>query len=140
MAARRPSLPLPHEKIIRDLESDLYMARRAIIELMPDAAKKVLDSFDGKTRADVWIWAETAAQQIVNLCEDVTVQMYDGYPLWAPRAVCPLCGGGSSAPYENGFALPTGLERHLLGSHNSHQCDVFGAAVALAKWRADSPL
>lgn len=44
----RPRLSLPHEKIIRDLESDLYMARRAIIELMPDPAKKVLYSFNGR--------------------------------------------------------------------------------------------
>lgn len=66
--------------------------------------------------------------------------MYDGYPLGAPRAVCPLCVGDSLTPYEKGFALPTGLEWYLLGTHNSRQCDVFGAAVALARWRADCPL
>lgn len=70
MPARRPRLPLPHEKIIRDLESDLYMARRAIIGLMPEAARKVLYSFNGKAHHEVWIWAESAAQQIVGLCED----------------------------------------------------------------------
>lgn len=137
MPARRPRIPLPHEATIRRLEEDLFMARRTIVELMPEQFQRVLDSFRGDDRTAVWEWAEKAADQIVDLCDTAEQKYYDGYPLGAPRAPCPLCGGGSSTPYDKGFALPTGLFRHLMGSHNSRQCEVFGAALQLALTRAD---
>jgi len=137
MPARRPINAPPYEETIRRLSSDLYMARRTIVDLMPEPAQRILDSFDGEDRREVWIWAEKAADQIVGLCETVEQKYYDGYPLGAPRARCPLCGGGSSTPYDKGFAIPEGLFRHLLGSHNSRQCDVFAAATQLALDGAD---
>jgi hypothetical protein len=32
------------------------------------------------------------------------------------RACCPLCGEGTSSPYDVGFAFPDGLQRHLVGA------------------------
>lgn len=137
MPARRPRVPLPHEQVIRSLKSDLDMARRTIVDLVPEPARRILDSFDGDQLTAVLVWAEKAAGQIVDLCETVEQKYYDGYPLGAPRAVCPLCRGGSSTPYDKGFAVPEGLFRHLLGSHNSRQCDEFAAAFQLALVGAD---
>jgi hypothetical protein len=44
-----------------------------------------------------------------------------------------LCGDGSQGPYDEGFALPEGLRRHLVGWGNTHQCRVTHAAFVLAK-------
>jgi hypothetical protein len=60
--------------------------------------------------------------------------------LWAvmkgyfgPRAYCPLCGSGSSGPYDRGFALPEGLRRHLTGFGNAGACDVLSPVLDLAR-------
>jgi hypothetical protein len=49
------------------------------------------------------------------------------------RAYCPLCGAGNSGPYEDGFALPEGLRRHIVGWGNMRRCPVFEAAYRLAQ-------
>ncbi|MBS1583308.1 MAG: hypothetical protein JST66_14000 [Bacteroidetes bacterium] len=50
-----------------------------------------------------------------------------------PRVNCPLCKRSTSGPYAEGFKLPDGLRRHLLGEGNAHQCDVLNAVFELAK-------
>jgi hypothetical protein len=47
------------------------------------------------------------------------------------RALCPMCGGGSSSGYAPGFSLPEGLSRHLMGRGNSLRCEVMVAAFQL---------
>lgn len=118
---------------IRRLESDLAMARYALIDLMAPEAQSVLrDVTLCKDRDSLWSTARQAAERILGLCQDVDAATQRGYQLGAPRANCPLCKAGSTSPYDNGFALPEGLTRHLLGSHNSRQCPVFNAAMELA--------
>lgn len=132
MAKRRPSnlfAPNPFEERIRRLEDDLFLARTAIIDLMPEPAQKVLDSYYGAENA--WAWSREASEKVVSLCEDVIPSVYDGYD--SPRAKCPLCKSGPATPYHEGFALPEGLIRHLLGTHNSRACPVFDAARALSR-------
>lgn len=50
------------------------------------------------------------------------------------RALCPLCGCKPRGPYSmGGYALPTGLERHLTGWGNAHQCLVMQVIRAEAR-------
>jgi len=51
---------------------------------------------------------------------------------FSDRAYCPLCGDGSTSPYSNGFTVPEGLRRHLLGWGNMYQCSVMKTALRLA--------
>ena len=141
--ARRPTYTRSSEieTKVRELEHELWVARTAIIDLMSEPAREILKGHyrhEMNSWGDAWHWAERAAEQIVELCEDVQQATYQGYPMGAPRANCPLCGRGTSGPYAEGFALPEGLVRHLTGSHNSRQCDVLRAALGLARSSADS--
>lgn len=132
MAKRRPPTlfpPNPFEERIRRLEDELFLARAAIIDLMSEPARKVLDSYYHAENA--WAWSRDASEKIVSLCTDVSPSLYDGYD--SPRAKCPLCKAGPATPYHEGFALPEGLVRHLLGTHNASACPVFDAARALAR-------
>ncbi|WP_158985803.1 hypothetical protein [Lysobacter panacisoli] len=106
----------------------------AIINLMPPEAKKLLMSHYGRpSDQPLWDWASETAEKLIEQCQNVIQATYQGQPFGAPRAYCPLCGDGSSSFYEEGFALPTGLMRHLTGYGNMRQCEVFRAALALAK-------
>jgi hypothetical protein len=58
-----------------------------------------------------------------------------GDPRW-PRAICPLCRQGAQGTRDvQGYAVPDGLRRHLLGELNSTQCFVFAAAESIARDR-----
>ena len=121
---------------IRQLETDLFYARCALVDLMPEAVRKILGSYRTvKTTQDWFGWSTRAAEQIAELAENVVQRTYQGHPVDAPRAKCPLCGAGPQSFYDDhlGFALPEGLVRHLTGGSNARQCPVFGAAYALAR-------
>lgn len=111
------------------------MARRAIFELMCSEAKHILLNLQRDQRQGGFCdRVDAAARDILALCHlDVSEEMGDA-PGNAPRSECPLCRAGSANLVAvRGFAVPEGLMRHLLGSHNSRQCDVFAAAYALAR-------
>jgi hypothetical protein len=106
-----------------------------LLDLMPEKAREILGSYHAvKTKQEWWHWRERAAEQIVELADGVAQRTYQGQPIEAPRAKCPLCRAGPESYYDGGlgFALPTGLIRHLTGGHNARQCPVFGAGFALA--------
>lgn len=146
MPARSHRVQTAQEQRIAQLESDLAMARWAIIQLMPFETQRVLIRvLDAKTRMELLHVSERTAEQLVDLCENPTQRTWHGEPLGAPRSPCPLCGGGTASAYDEGYALPSGLMRHLLGSHNSRQCTVFEAATALGldglergRWRSNA--
>jgi len=120
---------------IRLLKDDLYMARRTIVELMPEKARSILNSYyETKSKEDWYRWPDQAAEQIIELCTDVTQRTYQGY-LYEERAKCPLCGDGPQSFYDGhvGFKLPEGLRRHLTGYGRSRECSVFGAVRALGR-------
>lgn len=127
---------------VRGLEDKLWMTRRALIGLMPEDVRNVLDSYRsrGDEPTNLYAWSRQAAEEIVALARDVEQPLYQGQPLGSPRAFCPLCAAGTSSPYESGFALPEGVTRHLLGTYNCRQCDVFEAAFELARSYRDSPI
>lgn len=130
-----PRLPVqiktPLETEVRRLRDELYLTRRAMIELMQDELKKLLrggsycETFD-----DLSNWEQDTAAKIVDFAlraqQPIELNL-DG----RARVLCPLCNEGPLSPYDRGF-LPEGLRRHLTGTYNSHQCSVFKAANALA--------
>lgn len=123
------------EATIRRLSDELFLAREAIIELMGEEARAILGShYKCNSREESRGWAKAAAMNLMDLCHPVSQPMYQGQPFGSRRAKCPLCQQGASSFYEpdQGFTIPDGLLRHLLGTHNSRQCSVFGAAHALA--------
>lgn len=119
------------EDEIRRLKSELHSARRTIVDLMPDEISRLFgDYFDCETRNDLDRWQGEVIEAIIETASPLK-PVHDSY-YFAPRAYCPLCGDGSQGPYDEGFALPEGLRRHLAGWGNCRQCSVTEAAFALA--------
>lgn len=125
----------PRDERIRRLEEELWTARRAIIDLMPDGTRRVLTSYyHCGSRSETYKWEHDAVEEIIGHAEALSRE--EGSYL-GPRARCPLCGDESTSPYESGFSLPEGLRRHLTGWGNVRQCSVLGAAASLAREYAD---
>lgn len=68
-------------------------------------------------------WEQRLFKTVIRKAEVLPLDAYTSTSS-SSRARCPLCGSGSSAPYEVGFALPDGLDRHLRGHGNSRRCVV----------------
>lgn len=136
--ANYPSRQSQAETIAR-LESDLYMARRAMIGLMRQEARDILMGYsECRDRSDVCDWAEAAAAEVLAFAVPKASEEMGEASGSSPRSVCPLCGDGSmNLSGVQGFAVPEGLKRHLLGLNKARQCDVFGAAHALARGHVD---
>jgi hypothetical protein len=122
---------------IRRLKDDLYEAREAIVRLMPEPIQEILGSYYRCTcRVEVHQWKSAVIDQLVELAKPVPLRTaHDN-----ARAYCPLCGGSAQSIYESqqGFSIPIGLQRHLEGWGNAHQCDVTVAAFKLAgDWAHD---
>jgi hypothetical protein len=120
------------ERISR-LEEELSITRYALLELIEPELRSVLNAYVYcDSRDDLFAWRRWAVQRLLESADKRTGQEVGDY-LGNFRALCPLCGDGPSTAYVTGFAFPDGLERHLEGSHNQHQCGVFRVAVALAR-------
>jgi hypothetical protein len=122
---------------IRRLKDDLYQARRTIVCLMPEPVQEILDSYYRCTsRIELHQWESNVIDQLVELAKPVPRHTaYD-----TERAYCPLCGGSAQSIYQSrqGFSLPIGLQRHLEGWGNTHQCDVTVAVFKVARdWAHD---
>lgn len=119
----------PAEERIRELKSELYCARRDIVHLMPSDVVNILMSYYScQSHRDFGEWQRSAIDQILAMAVPDPDASYFG-----PRGYCPLCKGGSSGPYAQGFTLPEGLRRHLEGYGNTHQCPVTRAAFNMAR-------
>jgi len=82
-----------------------------------------------RSRRELYRWKHEAVEQIINLA---TILSEEEGSYFSDRAYCPLCGEGSSAPYEKGFSVPEGLRRHPAGRGNIQKCSVTQAAMSLA--------
>lgn len=134
MARKKATAPLPDERdrIIDRLKGELYLARYALIELMPDPQRDLLEaSHFCRSMADLDAWSRWAIDGLVRLA-DTRPGPQMGGAVGTVRAKCPLCGRGAQTPYSEGFLVPVGMHRHLDGSHGSRRCSVFGAAFDLA--------
>jgi len=118
---------------IRRLEADLYEARRDIVHLAPEEFHSLLTSYYScSTRAEGYAWKDLVAEQIV----DKAIPTSGGLrpDIFGERALCPLCksGGQSVYEHENGYRIPEGLRRHLVGYGRTRPCPVMKAASDLA--------
>ena len=127
--------PNPTEPTARRLREKLYMARETIIRLMGPEISDILTSyFHCSSEEETRMWRYVTAARIVACTHSRPPAEMGDYGSSTPRSVCPLCGGSAVNPFGIcGFAVPVGLKRHLLGSHNSDQCSIFEAADALAR-------
>ena len=139
MAKRSPP-KLPEDPELQRVRYELELARHTIHELMPESIRGLLSAhLHCESHADIYAWRAWVVAKLLCMADTSTaVQPVDG----SPRAVCPLCGDHSRSPHETGFALPIGLERHLLGTCGSRQCGVFRCAdqdALEAQWKRDQP-
>lgn len=112
------------------------MARRTIIDLMPDHIRTVLEAASWcETIDEARDWERWAVARFVDCVEPLPGYERDEFPRHR-RALCPLCRGEASTAYSRGYAVPEGLTRHLRGSHGNRKCDVVDAAFQQARTRA----
>lgn len=121
---------------IARLENELETVRYNLIglaaKLVPDELGHALirGHFDCETQAQFLNWERDTIDKIIAAAERDD----------KGRALCPLCkegrerwGWGDGG--ESGWALPSGLQTHLLGEGRTTQCPVFDAALKLANDR-----
>lgn len=121
---------------IRRLKDELFMARQEILYLAPDEFHDLLRSYRFcETRAATYAWADRVADQIVERAVPLQGYMTE---IFGTRALCPLCRGGTQSQYEQGYSLPVGLHRHLVGYGRVNECPVIDAARELARdaWKS----
>ncbi|MDY0260059.1 MAG: hypothetical protein RBR41_10405 [Desulfovibrio sp.] len=118
---KRHSWESTAEQTIERLQNELLTARYVILHLMPENLHKLLTSYyNCKSREDTYHWENLIAEKLLEYVEIIPY-----HPVYGrERAYCPLCGEGSDAPYEEGYALPEGLRRHIAGEGNTKKCPV----------------
>jgi hypothetical protein len=120
---------MPSEQRIRALEDELYMARWAIVELMPQHISDLLTDYRScSSLGDFIAWQNQVVALITSMAEvDPEASHFE------ERGYCPLCKGGTRGPYQSGFKIPGGMEKHLLGAGNASKCVVTEAAFRNAR-------
>lgn len=122
------------DKTIDRLKDELWMLRSQIINLPSYEMGQILRSFYACPSMDeTYVWLDQVAAKIISYA----VPLEPEPSIWGGRANCPLCGLGAGSPYQEGFALPEGLRRHLVGYGNTHKCLFTETAQILARehWR-----
>jgi hypothetical protein len=119
------------EDKIRRLQTDLFITRQALVDLLD--TQDLLDGYFGcKDFDQIDRWRLERASAVIEAAW-VRPGAEMGDPRW-PRAICPLCRQGAQGTRDvQGYAVPEGLRRHLLGELNSRQCPVFSAAEQIAR-------
>jgi hypothetical protein len=99
MPTRTPVSSTPAEQRIRALEEELYMARQAIVELMPQHIADALTDYRSCSSVrDFMAWKNQVAALITSMAEvDPEASHFE------ERGYCPLCRGGTRGPYQSGF-------------------------------------
>jgi len=107
----------------RDIEAALHEAQELILELMPDNIRSILQTRMTSSFGAIYNWRRAVIPPVVEHA------LHDD----TGRGRCPLCHRGPDQGVHVGFTLPTGLTRHLEGSHNFYRCGVMAVAEAVAK-------
>lgn len=123
------------------LEEDLLKHRHFIIDQLGEPLSALIQEFARDPRHIEWLTTypnsrapHGAAERdfidlIVEAAEPHAFRDYERNL----RARCPLCGGEPLGPSRTGgYAIPTGLDRHLIGWGNARQCFVMQVAAAEA--------
>jgi hypothetical protein len=88
---------------------------------MPFELQSLLYSYQKCTsRQETYGWTNRIATELLAYVKIIPFDERWG----RERAYCPLCGSGSQGPYDEGYALPEGLRRHITGHGNTHECAV----------------
>ena len=119
--------PLSSEARMDRMREEMDRLRRIVLSFVPDRYRRIVNPPLDFTREEGLGWAHDTAEKIIELMA----------PDAGVRAPCPLCGDVSSPPYddEQGFTFPVGLERHLLGTHNTTMCGVMYAVTGILRVR-----
>src|SRR4051794_29854154 len=89
---------------IRSLRENLREARRDLLSLIPFELSTILSSYlSCSDRLEADGWRANITEQIISHAKILSAS--EGSYRWN-RAYCPLCGKGSSSPYEKGFSHP----------------------------------
>ncbi len=116
--------------VIRKLKEELWIARHALLCTLPEPSRRLLTSYrECAVREESRDWLNRLAEMVVDMAQPLpqTVESWGG-----ERGMCPLCSGGSDSHYEQGFKLPEGLRRHLVGYGRTRQCVFTETAHKLA--------
>lgn len=115
---------------IRWLKSKLYQAQSAVIELMPGEIERMLYGFYScESRDEGVAWKEKVTESLIELASSSAAPE----TAWGEhRANCPLCNRGSYSAYQEGFSLPEGLRRHLVGWGKNRRCVVMEVVSNMA--------
>ena len=113
------------ENRLGETELKLYYTRELVLRLLPKELRTLLKDYS--LGEDWYSWDMRVIERVVSLA---TVSD-DGMGYSSDRGHCPLCKHG--VDYPQGFTLPTGLTRHLSGSHGAKICEVMEAATRVAK-------
>jgi hypothetical protein len=106
------------------MREEMYLLRRTVLSLVSEPFRRLIDPPYNFTQEEGRRWDHDVVNKIVQLVE----------PDAQGRTACPLCGDLTQT-FGVGYSVPVGLERHLLGSHNSKGCDVMHAAKGLLRVR-----
>lgn len=113
MRSYYPTSTDPRDDTIRWLRDELYMTRVTVLSLAKSEHRQLLNSYHQReTRAESYAWESDVAGKIID---SASILPPEQGSYLGPRAFCPLCGDGSSSPYDTGFSVPEGLRRHLVG-------------------------
>lgn len=119
------------DKRVERLEKELDESRHAILRLAPDNMQSILQSYYlCKTREDASGWEKEIIKKVI---EAAISRINDDDESFFGQTPCPLCRRSSTSPYQRGFLIPTGLQRHLSGRGHAQKCDVMIAALHLAR-------
>lgn len=122
--------PHPLENEVREIQSELWNARRTIIELVPEQFSALLRSYsECQSTGDFYRWRDRIVETIAKLVPEESITEFAG----TRRANCPLCCQQTLGPCETGFVIPGGLVMHLTGYKNAHHCKVTKAAFDLGR-------
>jgi hypothetical protein len=117
-----PTFENPLASEVRSLENELFFAYQLVMSLIPQDFKKVLDTYYSCESVEAtYQWEREAIEEIIK---GAKILGKDQGSYFEPRAYCPLCGDGSTSPYDHGFAIPEGLRRHLGVWGGNRRCEV----------------
>lgn len=111
------------EREFRILNNELLLARMTIIRLIPEPMQSIVRGWkECRTRSELYRWQDTAVAKII-----MHAKILD-----SGRAYCPLCRDGVQSHYNDGFSVPEGMRRHLVGYGQVRECGVMETAMKVA--------
>ncbi|MCL2058061.1 MAG: hypothetical protein FWH01_03240 [Oscillospiraceae bacterium] len=117
---------------VERLKVELKRTRHRLLYLLPWEMSSLLTDYSKcKSRKDTYQWLNNTVQQIID---SVPSRSEERFNSWVQERVkCPLCNSAPNSPYYyDGFTLPEGLRRHLVGYGNIQQCLFTETAEKLA--------